>query len=197
MKLKVKPRILIIGGIISLGLLLFIKYIFPTKSIPQDFNESRSKGAAIAQRILALSDNISKRLKEIAEYDKTGNTAEALIAISKQIIENRENQQEAVRLASQLEKMARSLSKIRPAKARQIATEAVGAEVALVSHLISYNDYLKQLFEILRSKFEERSVYIDGQVEGLIKKINEEVQAINDFDKRFNDALIELDKIIL
>ena len=115
------------------------------------------------------------------------------------MIENRSNQEEAIKLATQLEKMARILPSIKPASARQHATAAVSSEVALVSRLVSYNDYLKQLFEVLRAKFNNRYSYYeaDGQVELLIVKINEEAQAINGLNNRFSAALAELDKIVL
>ena len=134
---------------------------------------------------------------EIAKYDKNGDVAQALILISQQLLKNRANQEEAVRLAGQLEKMALSLSSVKPAKAQRLATAAVTAEVALVSRLVNYNDYLKQLFEILRSKFDGSASYSNGRVEELIKKINEEMEVINDLDRRFNEALWELDNLDL
>lgn len=200
MKFKAKPHTLIIvvillGGFIILGKLIF----FPSRYVPREFSGARLEGAAIAQKILTFSNSALTSLEKISEYDKNGKTAEALILISRQLIENRVNQEEAIKLATQLEKMARILPTIKPASARQYATAAISSEVALVSRLVSYNDYLKQLFEVLRAKFNNRYSYheADGQVELLISKINEQAQAINDLNSRFNNALAELDKIVL
>ena len=200
MKLESRYRILIItviviGGFVLLGKLMF----FPSKYVPSEFTEARLKGAAIAQKILVFSNSALASLGKISEYDQNGETAEALILISRQLLENRANQEEAIKLATQLEKMARTLPSIKPASARQHATAAVSSEVALVSRLVSYNYYLKQLFEVLRAKFNNRYSYYeaDGQVELLIVKINEEAQAINGLNNRFSAALAELDKIVL
>ena len=201
MKLESRYRVLIIAMIVIGGLVLLGKMVFfPATYVPTEFTEARLEGATIAQKIVTLSGGALASLEKISEYDKNGETAEALILISQQLIANRVNQEEAVKLSRQLEKMARFLSNIKPANARQQATEAVTSEVALVSRLISYNDYLKQLFEVLSAKFNHRysNVYESrDQVEGLIQKVNEEAQAINEFDGRFNKALAELDKIVL
>ena len=198
MKFKANPRTLIIGGLVLASAVILVRLtFFPTKRIPQDFSEARIKGAAIAKHIVDLSNTNISGLEEIAKYDKNGDVAQALILISQQLLKNRANQEEAVRLAGQLEKMALSLSSVKPAKAQRLATAAVTAEVALVSRLVNYNDYLKQLFEILRSKFDGSVSYSNGRVEELIKKINEEMEVINDLDRRFNEALWELDNLDL
>ena len=90
--------------------------------------------------------------------------------------------------------MARNLENIRPASARQLATEAVGSEVALVSRLVGYNDLLKQLFEILQSKF-QTGESPSGKVSDLLQQINSEAGAINELDKHFNTSLSEFDKL--
>jgi hypothetical protein len=198
MKSKLLNVVLIAGLALAVGLL--IKFIFfPSKVIPAEFSESRLRGAALAQKIVVLANASLNSLSEIADYDKQGNTSEALIAISRQLMKNRELHGEAIKLSSQLEKMARSLPEIKPARARLVATEAVTSEVTLVSRLISYNDYLAQLFEVLRAKFNDTAMAANtnGRVEELIKKINDEAAAINDLDKRFNDALVEFDRLFL
>lgn len=196
--MKIKPMTIITGVFLALGIGLSVKFIFfPTKSVPSEFSEARLRGAALAQKIVVLAGASLQSLEEISVYDKQGNSPEALIAISRQLIKNRELQEHAVQLASQLEKMARYLPEIKPGKARLVASEAVSAEVALVSRLVSYNDFLRQLFEVLRGKFNNTLVNPDGQVQDLIKKINEEAEAINELDKKFGDALVEFDKIVL
>jgi len=197
-KYKVNVRVLIGAAIILAGILLLVKFfIFPVKSVPIEFSDARLKGAKIARQIVILANNTIKSLETIAEYDKQGNTADALILISNQLLSNRDSQEAAIKLSSQLEHMARNAARIKPSSARQAAMAAITAEVALVSHLISYNDYLKQLLEVLRLKLTTTKNYSDTQVEDLIGRMNEEAQAINDFDRRFNQALAEFDKIIL
>lgn len=195
-----KSRITIAAISIALGFgiyLLFSNIEISKKFLPEEFSEARIKGAALAKNIVDLSSESLRSLTEIAEYDEEGNSSEALILISKEVIKNRATRDEAIKLSSQLEKMARSLTDIEPTHARILATEAVSSEVALVSRLISYNDYLLQLFETLEKKFLKPAVNSDGRVVELIKKINEESSAINQFNYRFNESLAEFDKVFV
>ena len=195
-KFKLKPRhILLVGA--AIAVVLGLRYIvFPPNYLPSEFSDARIKGALVAQKIVELSRGTLSRLSEVSRYDQERNTPEALIAISNALIANRENQVEAIRLSSQLNAMAENLSRIRPARARELATQAVTAEVALVSRLLYYNTYLSQLFETLKIKFDKPWVsYLDGQVGDLITKINDEAQAINELNKEFNSYMAEFDKI--
>lgn len=196
LKIKLKTwAILVIAvvGVVLLGKLV----LFPGKSIPVEFAEARLKGAAVAQTIVVFSGSALKSLETIAQYDKRGDTSEALILISRELIKNRDTHDAAIKLSVQLEKMARNISDIRPASARHLATEALSSEVALVSRLLTYNDYLNQLFEVLRAKFSNPYYRANGKVAELIDKINEEAKAINELDKKSNDAILEFDKIFI
>ena len=196
--MKIKPQTYVLVGAMIISAAITVKTVyFPAKSLPPEFSEARLRAASLAQKIVVLSNDSLQSLEEVAQYDKQDNTAQALILISRQIIKNRENHDATVQLSSYLEKMVRTLPDIEPAKARQVATEAVTTEVALVTRLLTYNDYLAQLFDILRAKFNNRLNNPDGRVEELIKKINQEAEAINDLDKRFNDAIVQFDKLFL
>jgi DNA repair exonuclease SbcCD ATPase subunit len=192
----IKPRHIVL--VLSASALIFSVYYvaFPRKFLPGEFSDARIKGANVAQRIVELSRDTLSLLGKVSKYDEQRNTVEALIAISSAITTTRDSQTEAVRLSSQLAAMAENLPRIQPARARELATEAVTAEVALVSRLIYYNTYLNALFEALRVKFERPGVdYLDGQVSDLINKINDEAQAINELNKKFAAKMAEFDQI--
>lgn len=193
---RIKPKH-ILSALAAAAVVLFLRYVvFPPKNLPSAFSDARIKGSEIAQRIVFLSRETLSSIQKVAEYDRKRNYSEALLAISNAIIANRENQAEAIRLSSQLTAMAENLPKITPGSAREIATQAVTTEVALVSRLIYYNTYLSQLFETLKVKFEKPWVaYLDGQVNDLVGKINDEAKAINELNKQFNSSMAEFDKI--
>lgn len=194
---KIKPSH-IITAVLAAAMVLFLRYVvFPTKFLPGEFSDARSKGADVAQKIVELSRNNLSLLDQVAKYDQANNHNEALIAISKAIIQNRDNQAEAIQLSEQLRVMAEQAPRIKPARGSEIATEAVASEVALVSRLVSYNNYLNQLFETLKVKFEKptTSYYLDGQVNDLVNRINDEAQAINELNKGFISSMAELDAI--
>ncbi len=179
------------------ALIFSVRYVFfPSRFLPGEFTDARIKGANIAQRIVELSRDTLTRLERVSQFDRARKVNEALIEISNAVIANRESQAEAIRLSSQLAAMAENLPRIQPARAREIATEAVTAEVALVSRLLYYNNYLSQLFEALRAKFQRPGIsYLDGQVNDLINKINDEAQAINELNKKFGAAMVDFDGI--
>ncbi|MBI4160213.1 hypothetical protein HY504_03530 [Candidatus Wolfebacteria bacterium] len=167
--------------------------IVEPRSAPREFLEARSGAAAIAADIVALSDQTSSRLGGVAKLDSEKKYTEALVMVSEELSRNRTARERAVDLSRQLEIMARSLSQISPQTASQKALEALSSETALISRLISYNDFLNQLLEILRSKFLDKG---DGSnIPELIKRINNEAQAINDLNKKFNDAMKEFDSL--
>lgn len=196
MKLKTKIGLILSILAIGIGIFLIFKSLIPSgKFIPEEFTEAKNKGVEIGQRIVNLSNASLEGLEKISEYDKAKNYSEAVILVSKEIVQNQKSREEAIKLASQLEKMASSLSEINPKNARQIATEAVGYEVALVSRLISYNDYFNQLFEVLMKKFKHETNNANGRVQELINKINDETRAINELNAKFNSAIKEFEQI--
>jgi len=196
MKLKTK---IALGVAILVGLMVIVFIIrnvaSSTKYIPQEFVEAKARSAEIAQRITNLSSQSLSGLEQINNLDKSKDYSEAVILASNKLVQNRETREEAIKLASQMEKMAAGLPEIKPAKARQIATEAIGYEVALVSRLISYNDFFNQLFDTLIKKFKNEESDANSKTQELINKINDEAQAINELNSKFNRAIAELDKV--
>jgi len=187
-------KILITGSIVGVGVYVAAYLIVPSSFAPPEFLKARIEGAELAKTIVDSSDKLLGYLDQIAKYDTEGNTQAAFILTGQALAKIHDAQGEAIKLSSRLEAMARNLSDIKPAQARILATEAVSSEVTLVSHLIQYNDYLKQLFEVLRGKFENPSSHSNGRVKELVNKVNEEARAINDFNRRFNQSLAEFDK---
>jgi len=196
MKLKKKVGFLVLALIVLIVAFFGIQLLITSKKhIPGEFTEAKIRGAEISQKILVLSNNSLSGLEKISNLDKAKNYSEAVILISNELTRNREIRSEAIQLASQLEKMAGATSRISPAKARQTATEAMSYEVALVSRLISYNDYFNQLFSVLLEKFKLSTDGADGKVQELINKINDETRAINELNAKFNSTMAEFDKI--
>ncbi len=193
---NIKPRhfVLVLSAV---ALIFSIYYTFSSRVfLPSAFTDARLKGADVAKRIVDLSRDTLSLLGQVSDYDERRKATEALAAISKAIAINNESQIEAVRLSSQLAAMAENLSSIKPSRGREIATEAVAAEVALVSRLLYYNSYLSQLFEALRAKVNRPGIsYLDGKVSELINKINDEAQEINELNKKFNAKMKEFDEI--
>jgi len=180
---------------VGLGIYLLVAAVLKDRFVPQEFLDARARGAELAQNIVLLSRESLKNLGQIAKYDLEGSVAKAVDLISIEINKNQEIRREAIKLSSQLEKMARSLNAIKPEPARVLAIEAISSEVALVSRLIVYNDFFLQLFGTLETKFQGEEPNPTNRVQQLINNINDEAKAINQFNKRFNESLAEFDKI--
>ena len=191
-KIPKRVRILILFIFIILLVYFVLRFlIVDVKNVPEDFLRARQEASLIAQDIVTISNESTNSLGEIVRLDKERKYTEALVLISKELERNRQARERAIKLSVQLETMAKNLAEISPASAGQKALEAISSETALISRLITYNDYLTQLLEILRGKFLGKT---DGdRIAELITKINDEARAINDLNQKFNDTMNEFD----
>ncbi len=191
-KVPRRARLLIFFiAILLVAYFLLSFLLIKPKSIPPGFLEARGEASLIAQDIVGLSNESTNNISEIANLDRQGKYREALVLVSQELERNHQARDKAISLSVQLEKMARNLDKISPASAAQLALQAVSSETTLISRLITYNDYLSQLLEVLRAKFIGKGSD-DGLTE-LIDKINNEARAINDLNLGFNDLMKEFD----
>lgn len=173
-----------------------IRFLSSSKiSVPEEFTASRMKSAEIGRNIKALSGNSLNNLRKIAEFDEAGKTSSALGLVSEEVLNAKKSHSQAMELAKELEIMAKDLKLISPQSAKIVATEALTSQVALVGRLLSYNNYLKELFDVLKSKF-ENGIKTDGRVKELVNSINYEVQAINSLSAESSAIFSTLDALI-
>jgi len=165
-----------------------------TKNVPVEFTEARIDGAVIARNIVFLAHQSLAGLEQIGQFDEKKNYGAALKLVAQELERNGEARQEAVVLSSQLGTMATLLSAIEPSRARTLATEAVGYEVQLVNHLISYHETLNELFSLLKGKFEGRIHNSEHKVKKLIGEINKEIKIINKLNQKFDSSMEKFDK---
>ncbi len=163
--------------------------------LPLGFQEARVAGANLAEQITSLSNKSLKNLNDISKHDANQNYDEALALVARALIDNKEANNRAIELSTQLALMAQKIADIRPAKGREIASEAITYEVALVSRLINYNATLHELFDVLRGKFLGNLPSSDDRVEKLLNEVNESTRVINGLNKAFGDALERFDII--
>lgn len=190
LKIPRRIKILIAFILIILVAYFFVRIITPDpKNIPEEFLRAKQQSALIAKEIVDISGQTSDNIKDISELDKQQKYEEALKLVSQEIEHNRQAREKAISLSNQLEIMAKNISAIQPLSLSQAAVQAVSYETTLISRLISYNDYLVQLLEILKNKFSGEEKNADGKIAELITKINTEAQTINDLNDQFNSAM--------
>lgn len=190
-----RVKIFTIFALIVLAVYFLIYFLTPTvRNTPSEFLEARQESSLIAKNIIFISNRTADNLNKIAVLDQEKKYGEALDLITEEIKQNRQARDEAIKLAGQLELMAKNISAITPVSAGQMALQAVSSETALISRLITYNDYLVQLLEILQQKFSSPRKNTNGKIAELIAKINEEARVINELDNNFNQLMGEFDK---
>ncbi len=193
-KIPRRAKITIIFLLIVLTVYLLARFFTPGfKNAPEEFLRARQEASLIAKDIIGLSGQTAGNIAVISEFDREAKYGDALNLISQELERNRQAREKAIDLSKQLELMVKNIPGISPSSAGQAALEALTSETALISRLISYNDYLVQLMELLRKKFLFQEKNGNGRVSELINKINEEARLINELDKNFNESMDKFD----
>ncbi len=160
-----------------------------------DFKDARAQGAVIAQDIVNLSNGLQVDLDRVNKLDSEGNYAEALTATVELLKRTQEVKTKALELSEQLERMTGGLADIKSPIARQAALESISNRLALIGRLLSYSDYLGQLFASLNLRFSGQPLQ-ENHIKNLIAQVNAEVTAINNFNREASQAMDRFDAIV-
>lgn len=189
-------KILLLFFLIIIAAYLLFYFSAPeNKTIPEEFLRARQEASLIAEEIIAISETTADNINRISGFNRT-QYQEASDIISFELLRNREAREKAIGLSEKLTTMTKNIPAISPSFLAQTALEAISSETALISRLITYNDYLVNLLEILQRKFNDPKSNQNDKIGELINKINEETKAINELDGKFNELMTEFDKIV-
>jgi len=164
-------------------------------AIPEPFTEGRVEGARAAIAITAMINGSLKTLSDVRAAEQRNDLATAVYLIRAEMNNTSERQNQAHILAAAMEKMATAIPEIKPTSARQIALEAVSAQVATVSHLVTYNDYLANLFNLLNEKMRGDKNATTEKIQKLVGQLNAENITINELNAQFNRSLKQFDAV--
>ncbi|HEY4496846.1 MAG TPA: hypothetical protein VI432_01720 [Candidatus Paceibacterota bacterium] len=164
--------------------------------VPGDFLIARERGALLAEEIVALSQASINNLKDIGSQDAAGNYTLGLNLIIEEIARNEEARNKAISLSKELEAMAIVLPSIKPSEALNVGTQAILSESQIVQRLINYNDYIYQLLNVLRSRFNKiKNVDSGREIKELIDKMNQEASSINELNEKYKSLMFEFDNL--
>ncbi len=180
-----------IGAIIIAG--FFLARYRSSAGVALAFKDARAQGAAIADNIVNLSNQISVDLDKVSEYDKAGQTQEALDLTTNLHFKVQDIKGQASQLSDQLRNMIGALDSIRSPGAKQAAIESITNRMALISRLFSYGEYLDQLSIVLTHRFIGASD--KSSVPVIVSQINAEVTAVGNFNKQAVQAMQRFDAI--
>lgn len=163
--------------------------------ISQEFDFNRKQSALIAQDIVNLSTEIKNDISKINNLDEEKKYKEAFNLLNETNLKILNIRQKAVELSRSLEIMAKELNNIKAKGNEILAISAITHRLTIISRLINYSDYLFQLNLALQKRF--YGADNKEEIETLIKKINNEVIAINETNQKANEAMQKFDEAIL
>ncbi len=189
----------IVVGVVVIYFLVKIALLisFPNPFVPQDFTDARGKGAVIAEEIVASSEASIANLENIRQADEKGNYTDGLNLVSKEIQDNEAAFIKAYDLSTQLGIMTNNLNSVKPENAARIGLEAVLNESQIVQRLINYNADVRQLLDVLLSRFSNSGSVPNAKekVKELISSMNDEAKAINDLNNKYKDLMSQFDNL--
>lgn len=165
-----------------------------TKTVPGDFMEARQSASLVAQDIVGMSKESTKRINDISALNQDGKYGEALELVKQEIERNRQIRDKAITLSGYLQTMTVNVSAIEPKVSAQTALEAVSTEVTLIGHLLTYNDYLNQLLIAIKGRIMGDGDVSAETIADLVKKINDESIVVNVMNEKFNDQMSKFDR---
>ncbi|KKW47771.1 MAG: hypothetical protein A2128_01885 [Candidatus Liptonbacteria bacterium GWC1_60_9] len=193
---NVPRRVRLFGLLFFVALVAYLLWVYLGAQrviIPREFLEAKGRGAIVAEEIVRLSGETARQLEQINKLDQEGKYADAFLLVAEEQKRSREMRGYAALLSRELSTMTSAVAQISETDARSTALQAVNYEVTLMGKLITYNEYLAQLLEALRRKFEGIAPSAPSVGE-LIGTINEEVAAINDLNGQFLGEIAKLER---
>ena len=186
-------------GLVAIYFLVKVVLVisFPKTFVPQDFTDARGSGAIIAEEIVASSETSIANLENIRQADERGNYTDGLNLVSKEIQDNEAAFVKAYDLSTQLGVMTNNLNSVKPENAARIGLEAVLNESQIVQRLINYNADVRQLLDVLLSRFSNSGSVPNAKekVKELISSMNDEAKAINDLNNKYKDLMSQFDNL--
>jgi hypothetical protein len=178
--------ILILLMAVGFGIWFFFK---PPIKPPAEFLTARQQGAEISQKIVELTTDINQKIKEINFSDLNGDYNKASALIDEVKNKNQETLNQAVKLASEVQKMTESLDKISSPKSQELAMKAITTEISLLTNFMQYKGTLDQFLTNLNlaiafSKIEYRQV-----AENNLTELNIKSGTINNLNQQFLEEM--------
>ncbi len=165
--------------------------------VPASFTEARNNGAEISKFINTFSEEAKAGFQTIEKEDREGNYVRALDLTIIEVERLQQARVKSVELLGELQKMTASLGDIKSTELQSVGMQAVSNEVLLVERLIAYNEHLKELLDVLRVKYSSYEPQkFDASTNDLVEKINDDVNEINQLNRKYQTLIGEFDKKI-
>lgn len=196
MKLRIKVASAIWLAV-AIAALYGIGYLAIGRSfVPDNFTVARKADAEIAKSIVALTEESLKNLESISALDREYKFEDALVLVRQELLRTNEVRENLGELLGEIGKMTVAADGIAPAKARNLAIEAIKYQLDLVKNLNEYNAILNGLLATLEWKFAGIIKKDVADVQVSIGNMNAVGKEINKLNNLFNQKMEEFDAIV-
>jgi len=184
-------------GIITI-VFIVIGFVFAAQDkviVPASFAEARINGATISGSLNNFFQESSERLRKIEEKDKAGKYDDALDLTTQEFIKLQEARLKTVDLLGELTTMAAEIPNIPLYSAQSIGMQAIATKISLVDKLLNYHEKIRQLLDVLESKFlSDDPASFDVKTTEIIKAMNDDILAINELNRKYQRLMTEFDE---
>lgn len=191
--LKTAAAVVLAGGLFFVfsGVELFQGVLAPP---PEEFLTAYREGADISQKIVSLTAETSREIKEINSLDLSGDIDGALVLIEQTANKNQETYREAVKLSDKMRQMAETLNKISLPEGQRFAVKAISAELSLIGNFIGYTQTMHQFLGNLYKAIATTKKEYRQAAENNLAELNAKTYAINNLNRQFLEAMDDFNK---
>lgn len=181
---------------IILGSYFLINWFLGSRAyVPKEFLEARLRAAKFADTIIRLSNESIRTLRLISDYDSANNYTEGLALIKEELSRNGVARDSALRLSKELIVMTNNLQTVKPDNSSKLGLEAILTESQIAQHLISYNNLIYDLVELLRIKFINPARADNQKIRSTIFAMNQEAGAVNNLNTQYKELMAQFDEL--
>lgn len=181
---KIKRIVIAVIILVIAVLIAYFSWLYVGTRVPSDFANARQAAWGYAQTIASAVKDTPQNLQQVQELEKEGKSTEALNLLVAEAQKNSTAQDAAVKLSGELETMAKEIPNIKPQRSGEAALVAISSETALIYKLVSYNNYLANLLDLLRQRLTGK-LYDVSQINSVVDSINAEIDSINSLNDQF------------
>jgi hypothetical protein len=195
--MSVRTKRIILGAATVLALVagwfLFREVARPTPP-PPAFTSGRSEAAALASRIVSLTDEVHRIVGLVNIAERAGEHDKTRALIEEAEKKNDEAHGAAVALAEKLRVVAELLGALSSPAQQRLALEAVSRQLALAGEYLSYTETFAHFIEILKGTVGS-SVSPEPLTKAL-EEVNASASRINEANRAALEKNEELDRAL-
>lgn len=194
--------------IVVLAILLVVGIIYGANAlsnnspyIPKEFTSTRAEAAQTSGQIVSEAATSISNLNAISAAYNSGKYDMALNLAIQEVDRNNNERNSTAALSNQLGTMAGDLYQVRPESAEQVGVQAIGAELQILSNLISYTGLTSQLLDELKMGYIKQTNTASGtaalntNLNNTVSQLNGYAQSVNSLNQQYLSLMAQFDNL--